>query len=400
MPSHRPLTAALAAAALAAAGCGAASTPAPSTTASSTTAPAVTSTAAVTAPATPPAAKVAPPAAKPAAPSAASGSAAAALAALPVKGRAPKTGYSRAQFGDGWADVGGCDTRDRILTRDLTAKTYLDGCRVRTGTLADPYTAQAIRYTRGASEVDIDHVVALSDAWQKGAQQWSPATRVAFANDPLELLAVDAHTNRSKGDGDAATWLPANKSFRCDYVARQVAVKTKYRLSVTQAEKDAIDRVLAACPGEKLPAAGAPVKVTVRSTTPTNPGRTTTTTRPTTSSPGGTNKPISEINCSDFPTHAAAQQWFTAHGGSASNNVAGLDGNHDGVACSSLPAPTPPPPSSSSGGPNKPISEINCSDFPTHAAAQRWFDAHGGSASNNVAGLDGNHDGVACQSLP
>ena len=155
------------------------------------------------------------------------------MAGLPVKGRAPKTGYSREQFGDGWSDTGGCDTRDRILTRDLSAKTYLDSCRVASGVLADPYTAERIRYTRGASEVDIDHVVALSDAWQKGAQQWTPERRVAFANDPLELLAVDAHTNRSKGDGDAATWLPANKAFRCAYVAQQVAVKLKYQLWVT-----------------------------------------------------------------------------------------------------------------------------------------------------------------------
>ena len=137
------------------------------------------------------------------------GTAAAALAKLPVKGRAPKTGYSREQFGDGWIDTGGCDTRDRILTRDLTAKTYLDDCRVESGTLPDPYTGERVHYTRGgASEVDVDHVVALSDAWQKGAQQWAPATRIAFANDPLELLAVDAHTNRAKGDGDAATGLP------------------------------------------------------------------------------------------------------------------------------------------------------------------------------------------------
>jgi hypothetical protein len=399
MPTHRTLTAALAAAALAAAGCGASSTQTKSAATPITAAPSTT-TAVAPAATNPPAPRrhaanaTAPHAVKPA-PKAASGTAAAALAALPVKGRAAKTGYSREQFGDGWADVGGCDTRDRILTRDLTVKSYVDGCRVASGLLADPYTAQQIRYTRGASEVDIDHVVALSDAWQKGAQQWSHGTRVAFANDPLELLAVDAHTNRSKGDGDAATWLPANKAFRCPYVARQVAVKAKYRLSVTPAEKDAIGRVLAGCPGQKLPAAGAPVKVTVKSTT-------TTTTQPSTSG-SGTNKPISEINCSDFPTHAAAQQWFDAHGGSASNNVAGLDGNHDGVACSSLPGATttqPTTPSSGSSGPDKPISEINCSDFPTHAAAQQWFEAHGGSGSNNVAGLDGNHDGVACSSLP
>jgi hypothetical protein len=185
------------------------------------------------------------------------GSAAAALAAVPVKGRAPKTGYDREQFGDGWLSVAGCDTRDRMLRRDLTAKRYLDVCRVESGTLADPYTAARIAFERGgASEVDIDHVVALGDAWQKGAQQWSHQRRVRFANDPLNLLSVDASANRAKGDGDAATWLPANKRFRCDYVARQVAVKTKYELWVTRAEHDAIARVLAKCPGEKLPRIG------------------------------------------------------------------------------------------------------------------------------------------------
>jgi uncharacterized protein DUF1524 len=183
-----------------------------------------------------------------------------ALAALPIKGRAPKTGYDRDRFGSGWATVSGCDMRDRILRRDLTRKRYEPGsaCAVETGRLDDPYTAEAITFVRGGrSEVDIDHVVALSDAWQKGAQQWTGDKRRAFANDPLNLLSVDAGTNRSKGDGDAATWLPPNKRFRCDYVARQVAVKRKYRAWITQAEHDAIERVLGTCPTERLPRAGA-----------------------------------------------------------------------------------------------------------------------------------------------
>jgi hypothetical protein len=191
--------------------------------------------------------------------SAPAGTALAALAALPVKGRAPKTGYSRGQFGDGWATVAGCDTRDRILARDLTGKNYKagDDCRVQSGLLKDPYTAQLIRFVRGgASEVDIDHVVALLDAWQKGAQQWSRGKRVAFANDPLNLLAVSAHANRSKGDGDAATWLPPNKPFRCEYVARQIAAKRKYGAWVTTAEHDAMARVLGSCPREPLPRGG------------------------------------------------------------------------------------------------------------------------------------------------
>ena len=161
-----------------------------------------------------------------------SGSALAAVARLTVKGRAPKTGYSREQFGDGWASVDGCDTRDRILIRDLRAKTFraaTDRCVVLSGRLADPVHLDHDRLRpRRRRRVDIDHVVALGDAWQKGAQRWPARERVAFANDPLNLLAVDASANRQKGDGDTATWLPANKAFRCAYVARQVSVKLKY----------------------------------------------------------------------------------------------------------------------------------------------------------------------------
>lgn len=187
------------------------------------------------------------------------GSALNALNRLAVKGRAPKTGYSRDQFGDGWARVGGCDTRDRILARDLRRERYEDGsaCEIHSGRLADPYAGAAIVFVRGgASEVDIDHVVALGDAWQKGAQRWTRARRRRFANDPLNLLAVDASANRQKGDGDAATWLPPRKSFRCSYVARQIAVKRRFRVWVTAAERDAMRRVLGACPHTPLPPGG------------------------------------------------------------------------------------------------------------------------------------------------
>jgi hypothetical protein len=98
--------------------------------------------------------------------------------------------------------------------------------------------------------------VALSDAWQKGAQQLSYDQRVSLANDPLNLFAADGPTNAKKSDGDAATWLPPNKAFRCTYVARQVAVKATYGLWVTQAEHDAIASVLASCPSEPAPPSG------------------------------------------------------------------------------------------------------------------------------------------------
>ena len=196
------------------------------------------------------------------------------LATLPIKGRAPKTGYDREQFGPQWSDVdrNGCDTRNDVLARDLTAEQFEAGtqdCVVVSGTLADPYTAQTIAFQKGdGSSVDIDHVVALSNGWQTGAFGWDEARRTAFANDPLNLLAVDYSANRQKGDGDAATWLPDTRGYRCAYVARQVAVKATYGLWVTQAEHDAIARVLETCPSEPVPASTAPAPVDAPAGTP------------------------------------------------------------------------------------------------------------------------------------
>ncbi|MFE3633010.1 HNH endonuclease family protein [Streptomyces cellostaticus] len=196
------------------------------------------------------------------------GAALAAADSLTVKGRAPKTGYSRARFGSAWADTdsNSCDTRDDILKRDLEQVRFTDGdCKVSYGVLKpDPYSGKTITYRRGRSQVDIDHLVALSDAWQKGAKYWEPSKRIALANDPLNLLAVDAGANRGKGDGDTATWLPPDKDYRCDYVAAQVAVKKKYGLWVTAAEKTAMKKVLATCPDQKLPTGGNPTNAPER----------------------------------------------------------------------------------------------------------------------------------------
>lgn len=178
------------------------------------------------------------------------------LKELPIKGRAPKTGYSRDQFSNGWADAGLCNVRNFILNRDLfnvVTKSSTD-CTVVSGMLNDPYTKSLIVFTSSKSaDVQIDHVVALSNAWQTGAQQISAEQRFQFANDSLNLLAVDGPTNQKKGDADAATWLPPNKEYRCQYIARQVAVKKKYSLWVTHAESEAMHRVLATCPAQQLP---------------------------------------------------------------------------------------------------------------------------------------------------
>lgn len=175
---------------------------------------------------------------------------------LEIKGRAPKTSYSRDQFGANWKVVKGCDTRNIILNRDLTNVVVDEKCNVVNGTLNDPYTGKIIQFIRGSgssSDVQIDHVVALSDAWQKGAQQLTLNRRIDLANDPIELLAVSGAANLQKSDGDAATWLPSNKSFRCLYVTRQIAIKQKYSLWVTQSEHDAIETILNKCPNQLLP---------------------------------------------------------------------------------------------------------------------------------------------------
>ncbi|WP_372702882.1 HNH endonuclease family protein [Arthrobacter sp. 49Tsu3.1M3] len=176
------------------------------------------------------------------------------LASIPVKGKAPKTGYSRGQFGPAWSDVdhNGCDTRNDMLRRDLTDVTTKPGtrdCVIASGKLADKYTGKTITFTRGenSADVQIDHIIPLSLAWQTGAQQISAAQRLQLANDPLNLMSADGPANQQKSDSSADAWLPANKAFRCEYVARQTAVKAKYKLWMTRPEHDAIAGILATC---------------------------------------------------------------------------------------------------------------------------------------------------------
>lgn len=181
-----------------------------------------------------------------------------ALASVAIKGRAPKTGYERDLFATDWDYSFGCDTRNKILRRDFSEFVLRSGssCIIETGVLQDPYTGEAISFQRGvgtSNAVEIDHVVSLSDAWQKGAQQLTGDQRYALYNDPLNLLAVSGPANSQKSDSDAASWLPANKGFRCAFVARQVAVKLSYNLWMTQAEFDTIANILSECPEQSLP---------------------------------------------------------------------------------------------------------------------------------------------------
>ncbi|GGL89544.1 HNH endonuclease family protein [Nakamurella endophytica] len=192
------------------------------------------------------------------------------LDGLRVQDRASGAGYRRAAFGESWTDDvavdgghNGCDTREDVLRRDLedlALKPGTGGCVAVSGVLVDPYTGGTVLFHRGpdtSPDVQIDHVVALGDAWRTGAQQLSVERRAELANDPLNLLAVAGQVNQDKGDGDAATWLPPLTQARCLYAARQVAVKQRYGLWVTPAEGDALRRVLAGCPGRGVPTVAA-----------------------------------------------------------------------------------------------------------------------------------------------
>jgi hypothetical protein len=271
-------------------------------------------------------------------PSAKSGTALAAALSLTSKGRAPKTGYDRDQFGAPWADTdgNGCDQRQDVLNRDLIKKKY-DGCLVLKGILHDPYTGRTIHFRRGpgtSSAVQIDHVVALSDAWQKGAQQWPAGKRLRFANDTLNLYAVDGPTNAGKGDGDTATWLPPNKSFRCTYVAHQVAVKKKYGLWVTAAEKAAIVRTLTTCSTMGLPVR-TPIPGHPAPRSERKPAPPTRQSRPPAGNDGGSTGKCApgyrpcippfppDLDCSDVDGPIIV----------TGSDPHGLDRDHDGIAC-------------------------------------------------------------------
>ena len=177
---------------------------------------------------------------------------------LQVRGWDRTSDFRRSQFGEAWSDDvnvefghNGCNTRDDILRRDLKDLVVRPfTCFAQSGTLIDPYTGAAIAFVRGpqtSNSVEIDHVVALADAWYKGARAWDAQRRLDFANDPRNLLAVSPQANFDKAFRDAASWLPPNQAFRCDFVARQIEVKTVYGLWLSAKEKRAMADVLARC---------------------------------------------------------------------------------------------------------------------------------------------------------
>ncbi|MFF1277255.1 HNH endonuclease family protein [Streptomyces marokkonensis] len=165
-----------------------------------------------------------------------------------TKGRGPKTGYDRDEFGYAWMDTAdgvplarnGCDTRNDLLQRDGRELRFRSGsdCVVVAMTLADPYTGKTIEWRKQqAAEVQIDHVVPLSYSWQMGASRWPESKRERLANDTLNLIPVEGRANSAKSDSGPAAWLPPNKGVRCAYAVRFAQVAVKYEMPVTSADR-------------------------------------------------------------------------------------------------------------------------------------------------------------------
>jgi hypothetical protein len=173
------------------------------------------------------------------------------LSRLPVGAGTPG-GYQRSRdFGPAWSfdfDHNGCRSRDDVLARDLTRVRRRDRCAVVSGVLADPYTGRTIAFDKAHAEaVQIDHVYPLAAAWAHGARGWTRQRRVAFANDPANLIAASGSANESKGDGTPSDWQP-QKGYRCAYAVRYIGSATRYDLSVSAADRSALTAMLATCP--------------------------------------------------------------------------------------------------------------------------------------------------------
>ncbi|MYR41361.1 HNH endonuclease family protein, partial [Streptomyces sp. SID5910] len=175
------------------------------------------------------------------------------IESLKTKGRGPKTGYDRDEFGYAWMDTAdgvplarnGCDTRNDLLKRDGEEVRFRSGsnCVVIAMTLHDPYTGTTIEWRKQkASEVQIDHVVPLSYSWQLGSSRWPESKRRQLANDPLNLIPVEGRANSSKSDSGPASWLPPSKGIRCAYAVRFAQVAVKYELAVTAPDRQAMLR--------------------------------------------------------------------------------------------------------------------------------------------------------------
>jgi hypothetical protein len=168
------------------------------------------------------------------------------LASLTVKAEGSSTGYSRDKFPHWIIQSGTCDTREQVLKRDGSGVTVDSSCQPTAGRWYSVYDST---WVNDSSDVDIDHIVPLSEAWKSGASTWTTAKRQEFANNLTisQLIAVTASSNRSKGDKDPSEWKPTNASVHCIYAREWIWVKYTYKLSLQSAEKTALTQMLATC---------------------------------------------------------------------------------------------------------------------------------------------------------
>lgn len=173
--------------------------------------------------------------------------AASAPTAPPPSGRSP---YSRDEFGTGWTDPdhNGCDARQDAIRAATTNRVTAGPCKITRADIRDRYSGRTYP-AANPSAFDIDHIVALHDAWNSGASSWTRARRVAFANDPADLVLTTASANRSKGDQDPSQWAPATHDGACFYARTYRAIKLRWRLHTTPAQRSAVRRTLATCTG-------------------------------------------------------------------------------------------------------------------------------------------------------
>ncbi|MBH1937968.1 HNH endonuclease [Streptomyces sp. AV19] len=166
--------------------------------------------------------------------------------ALTVQAEGSLDGYSRTQFPHWITQHGACNTREVVLQRDGQDIEQDEKCAAVSGTWKSPYDGAT---WEDASDIDIDHVVPLAEAWRSGANKWTKADRQKFANDlsRSQLIAVTDRVNQAKGDKDPAKWMPPLKGYACTYARMWVTVKHDYKLSADTAEKDKLVDILAGC---------------------------------------------------------------------------------------------------------------------------------------------------------
>ncbi|MCZ7373659.1 HNH endonuclease family protein [Micromonospora sp. WMMC250] len=168
------------------------------------------------------------------------------LNALTVAAQGSSSGYSRDLFPHWITISGSCNTREQVLKRDGTSVVVDSSCAATSGRWYSPYDGAT---WTAASDVDIDHVVPLAEAWRSGASSWTTSRRQSFANDLTrpQLIAVTDNVNQSKGDQDPSTWQPPLSSYRCTYSKMWITVKYSWGLTLQSSEKSALQSMLNTC---------------------------------------------------------------------------------------------------------------------------------------------------------